>query len=397
MNIPGYFFDPEKKKYFRITNGDQRYNTSYSNNKVQAGKRQKVIQRTLESEVSKESHLAHQRASEYHDNLLMRFKLGLADTDSEFSCERLESGPLNPCKGLLLQSSDSSKHFFVNEHEIILRDTQLGRNLRKFKSIEGKEIKEVQLAGNAIYVSMKWAHHILLWDMQTNSYEEIFEDLTRLIGSLTDEVEVEAFRVAIEPNVCHIYYGDTIYDFEMPSQKLLKNSKIWYENGYNSDIFLNCYYTCCESHTFIFDYYGVWIIGPNGKKYHTHDFKHVHQVFGEVVAVIGGIRVIQVVVVTTAQVLFFNLNGDRFSFQWSTDILNDNNAAPTTFKFKNHLYIHTLKNRYRVIDLVHRKQRLATIDNMVKGHSGTVHIGEVYGQLSIGCIGAHSFRQLPYF
>lgn len=397
MNIPGYYFDPEKKKYFRITNGDQRFNTSYSNNKVQSVKRQKVIQRTLESEQSKESHLAHRRARDYHDNLLMRFKLGLADTDSEFSCERLESGPLKPRKGLLLQSSDPSKHFFVNEHEVLLRDSQLGRTLRKFTSLKGKLIKEVQLASNAMYVLTQWAHHILLWEMKTNTCKDIFDDLMRLIVILNEEVELGAFRVAIEPTVSHIYYGDSIYDIEIPSQRLLKRSKIWYEKGRKSDIFLNSFYTCCEGHLFLFDYYGVWLIGPNFKKYHKHAFKYVHHVFSEVVAVVAGIKVIQVVAVTTAQVLIFNLHGDRFSLQWSTDILNDNNAAPTTFIFKNHLYINTLQNRFRVIDLVHKNQRQATMDNMVKGHSGTVHINEVRGQLSIGCFGTRSFRLLPHF
>lgn len=37
--LPGFYFDEEKKKYFRIVNGDQRLNTPYSNNAVRAKER----------------------------------------------------------------------------------------------------------------------------------------------------------------------------------------------------------------------------------------------------------------------------------------------------------------------------------------------------------------------
>ncbi|KAM9906218.1 hypothetical protein OXX79_001680 [Metschnikowia pulcherrima] len=37
--IPGFSYDPERKRYFKITNGDQRLNAAYSNNAVQAEER----------------------------------------------------------------------------------------------------------------------------------------------------------------------------------------------------------------------------------------------------------------------------------------------------------------------------------------------------------------------
>lgn len=43
VDIPGFFFDKEKKRYFKITNGDQRHNSQYTNNTQQARKRRKKI------------------------------------------------------------------------------------------------------------------------------------------------------------------------------------------------------------------------------------------------------------------------------------------------------------------------------------------------------------------
>lgn len=37
--IPGFYYDPEKRKYFKIVNGDQRLNSSYSNNTLRAKNR----------------------------------------------------------------------------------------------------------------------------------------------------------------------------------------------------------------------------------------------------------------------------------------------------------------------------------------------------------------------
>lgn len=43
VEIPGFYFDKEKKRYFKITNGDQRHNSQYTNNSQQARKRRKKI------------------------------------------------------------------------------------------------------------------------------------------------------------------------------------------------------------------------------------------------------------------------------------------------------------------------------------------------------------------
>lgn len=39
--IPGFYFDEQKKKYFRIVNGDQRFNSAYQNNSIQSSNREK--------------------------------------------------------------------------------------------------------------------------------------------------------------------------------------------------------------------------------------------------------------------------------------------------------------------------------------------------------------------
>lgn len=39
--IPGFYFDEEKKKYFRIVNGDQRFNSNYQNNSIQSNNRER--------------------------------------------------------------------------------------------------------------------------------------------------------------------------------------------------------------------------------------------------------------------------------------------------------------------------------------------------------------------
>ncbi|GEQ71764.1 hypothetical protein JCM33374_g5450 [Metschnikowia sp. JCM 33374] len=39
--IPGFYFDTSRKRYFKIVNGDQRHNSSYSNNVVRAEERRK--------------------------------------------------------------------------------------------------------------------------------------------------------------------------------------------------------------------------------------------------------------------------------------------------------------------------------------------------------------------
>lgn len=44
--LPGYTYDPERKKYFKISNGDQRHNTKYSNNSVQTAHRRKTLEAT---------------------------------------------------------------------------------------------------------------------------------------------------------------------------------------------------------------------------------------------------------------------------------------------------------------------------------------------------------------
>ncbi|OBA22851.1 hypothetical protein METBIDRAFT_93560 [Metschnikowia bicuspidata var. bicuspidata NRRL YB-4993] len=44
--IPGFYFDETRKRYFKITNGDQRHNAAYSNNSVRAQERRKEHKET---------------------------------------------------------------------------------------------------------------------------------------------------------------------------------------------------------------------------------------------------------------------------------------------------------------------------------------------------------------
>lgn len=82
--IPGYYYDETKRKYFRITNGDQRHNAQYSNSQVQAKKRRRKNQKTKKTSKTdtlsqeKFSKLAHQMKY-YPRNVdfLLNVRLGL--------------------------------------------------------------------------------------------------------------------------------------------------------------------------------------------------------------------------------------------------------------------------------------------------------------------------------
>lgn len=46
--VPGFYYDPERRKYFKIVNGDQRYNSQYTNNAVRSRDRRKEFQNQWE-------------------------------------------------------------------------------------------------------------------------------------------------------------------------------------------------------------------------------------------------------------------------------------------------------------------------------------------------------------
>jgi len=75
--LPGFIFDPVKKKYFRVTNGDQRYNSGYTNNSVRANKRRQRSNNPQNIGVSQGAELLKYFPSDYSD-LLVNVKLGLS-------------------------------------------------------------------------------------------------------------------------------------------------------------------------------------------------------------------------------------------------------------------------------------------------------------------------------
>lgn len=80
QEIPGFYFDEVKRKYFRITNGDQRHNAGYSNNSIQANKRRKRIFSPVDnggnSRTSKQTELIKYYPTT--TDLLINVKLGIA-------------------------------------------------------------------------------------------------------------------------------------------------------------------------------------------------------------------------------------------------------------------------------------------------------------------------------
>lgn len=68
--IPGFFYDPEKRKYFKIVNGDQRLNSSYSNNTIRAKSRTDKFDRKSAQSQAKAISSLSKDAHKYKSNSL---------------------------------------------------------------------------------------------------------------------------------------------------------------------------------------------------------------------------------------------------------------------------------------------------------------------------------------
>lgn len=92
--IPGFYFDAERRKYFKIVNGDQRLNSSYSNNTIRAKARtEEFDQSTAQPRnvpISSVSIAAHRWKTVPADNLL-HVSLGISAPSLSLSPENILS------------------------------------------------------------------------------------------------------------------------------------------------------------------------------------------------------------------------------------------------------------------------------------------------------------------
>lgn len=82
--IPGFIFDSERKKYFKITNGDQRHNSNYTNNAVRGKVRRKRLDQIRSPKKFKESSSLTEISRDFQKqwqepgNFMVNVRLGLS-------------------------------------------------------------------------------------------------------------------------------------------------------------------------------------------------------------------------------------------------------------------------------------------------------------------------------
>lgn len=178
QEIPGFYFDEVKKRYFRITNGDQRHNGGYSNNSIQANKRRKRI---LAVDASERTSKASTQADlvKYHPtsaDLLVNFKLGLASIPSGWPVLSL----LQRCTHL--STLIDGKCWMLEDNQLIFRFDGGDVLVYKFHSIledpyapsvgyipgnGGSEVEDLGQANNIFYI--KYANNDLIAGEFTSS------------------------------------------------------------------------------------------------------------------------------------------------------------------------------------------------------------------------------------
>lgn len=178
QEIPGFYFDEVKKRYFRITNGDQRHNSGYSNNSIQANKRRKRILAVSSSEETSKASTQAELVKYYPTgaDLLVNVKLGISCVPS---CWPL-LGYLQRCTHL--STLVDGKCWMLEDNQLIFRFDGGDVLVYKFHSLledpdapsagyipgnGGSEVEQIGESNNIFYI--KYANNDLVAGELTSS------------------------------------------------------------------------------------------------------------------------------------------------------------------------------------------------------------------------------------
>lgn len=219
-DIPGFYFDEVKKKYFRIVNGDQRINLSYHNNTVQALSREKKYHDGHRNASTKRSKTAHKlddliRTARMHslENELflkiLQARLGLLPS-SYISQLRIEhalecnDSCLVADKQVFRGLNDHTVFVFdgnvvdlMEIHEFVKRDL---RPLGRQSVSSGLPLQNIVSSKDLVFIQNDSLYSLLHWQLVNGSYtiSDFTEQLHRAVSQVltTHDIQLMSSFVA---------------------------------------------------------------------------------------------------------------------------------------------------------------------------------------------------------
>lgn len=239
--IPGFYYDECKKKYFRIVNGDQRINSAYHNNAIQAKARQKEFLSQAASKRRRQNFelaLAKQAQNNYGDldlsHKILQLKLGLLSPfiafQSRLEFELANSGKEDLINKPVWKGLNETLAFIANGMSLELYYVTdllgspdpyplcLGVHHISASTMYSDDVNDVQNNGEFVFCQSSTTYALIHWTCVRGRYrsrnltaglkEAIAVELTRTLFGLS---QVRRFKALFHEKSLHLLCDVGLY------------------------------------------------------------------------------------------------------------------------------------------------------------------------------------------
>ncbi|WPK22936.1 hypothetical protein PUMCH_000159 [Australozyma saopauloensis] len=232
--LPGFYYDEEKKKYFRIVNGDQRINSSYHNNTIRAENRSREFLKIISLKRQRRAEDPYELSREFQkrsvcfdlSEKLLQIRLGLQSplllpqSQLEHALRHL---PLKKIKDGAIWEGLNENEVFISEgltifltdvsslrDKEILRRMPLGVHHISPNTTDSRPIRDVQSNGEFVLCRNDELSSLLRWQCVRGRYR--FENVTaRLIAVLKSKLPRNSIDFEHDKVFLGLFHEDTLH------------------------------------------------------------------------------------------------------------------------------------------------------------------------------------------
>lgn len=373
VEIPGFYFDEKKKRYFKITNGDQRHNAQYTNNSHQARKRRKQLlnNENTQSHPNKQDNAQiSKRATraKYHPSttdLLVNTKMGIASISPGWpalmhlqACEEMVS--FSDHQLWLLQDTTKLVCFENGVLSVFSTGDYITRcNPLATAHVAYTSVQHLVMAGEWLMVKES-THRLLRYKFSEASAELSF------ISCIEESFEGSDFGFFVSDRFLFL-----VNDTTLILQPLFEPHR---ELVIESPVKDRVQYVAMEGEVLVVaDHKSVYLRELWDREKHLHFEKTIHHVFLDNLSRLkfGDAekpRFLRLTVVTTDAVHIYSFDMlhpklDAGGESISIKISNDNIAMPIVFRMADNMLIEISGSSFHWIDLLNGKAEVILVES----------------------------------
>lgn len=383
--IPGFYFDEARNRYFKITNGDQRLNSSYSNNSVRAIERRKENEKDRQSkrnkkrdkslDVSLDAQKKHNPVN--FQNFLLRTKLRY-DRRAPSITQRLSSitkillwaefptWPYSPLNAILLARGPYLELYpgnFVpgSGTQPIARICSLGMDPQL-------RISHVQSHVNWLAYLYGFELHICKWDCSLRTFRRVLHRQILEAGLMADEYRECRDDFIMQMNTCRFFpYFDEeflvlhlergyklVIDLEDFLISSLQINLLTDEILPTNDTFFS---QACDTLLFNTGKFLV-VINKSGARREWRFDSPVHAYYSSSLQILNAtkdiVQIVKLYIITAKDVIIREFDSESLKILGKDVVIphgNDNQARPLIYRFRDQIMVEEREGIFKVIDM----------------------------------------------